>query len=282
MKTMLNLSARFDRSVFSKEISLTQDFKTGYSEPDPVRLNAQMRVIAMLVALNLIRAGHNKIKRFIVQIISMHYGVMEAEFSWAELAGLYDSTLATLASLESATAALQPSPEVCDKCPAILVCPAVQRLVVRANPIDTTPAELARNLDKVAMIKEYCEQFEEFCKKGLLAEPPKFAIPGYEMAPGAETRKFTDIETAKSRMCELDPSVSDALNKLKTHTPPNYLKVYATFYNRDPKDCKEAFDKLMNGQIVTTQNKSSLKRVKNEIIDARAAFGGPEAKQLAL
>src|ERR1700739_2292079 len=47
------LSGQFDRVIYTEEIALLQDFKTGFSEPDPAEQNAQLKALAVLVGINL-------------------------------------------------------------------------------------------------------------------------------------------------------------------------------------------------------------------------------------
>jgi hypothetical protein len=282
MTTSLNLSCRFDRVCYSKDTVVIQNYKTGWKEPDPVKTNSQMRVEAMLVALALGRAGIQP-QRFVVQLVTMAFGVFEAEFSWAELAGLYDSIMATLKALESPTAPLRPSREACDNCGAILICSAVKDLVgpiktlMRKSPIvDETrfnSKRLAANLDEIQILRGYFDAFETYCKESLTAEPEKivitdgvsvpFSIEGYQITPGAETRAWKDPE-AMAKASERLGKLGIIVNGLKTHSPASYLKLYAEHFGRKTEDAKEAFFKLMDGLIEIKNNRPSLKKVKPE------------------
>jgi len=68
-----------------------------------------------------------------------------------------------------------------------------------------------------------------------------------------------DVAAAKSRMRELfimDGSDRySEVDKLKTHTPAAYQKIYAQNFNRDPKECVKRSINLWIGLIETKQNK---------------------------
>ena len=115
------MSCRFDRVLYNDETAMVINYKTGAKEPERVEINGQMRVEALLVAVNLQRAGITP-KRFVVQLVTGPWGVMEAEFSYTELAQMYEEITGTLLDLQNPVARLNPSPEACGFCPAILIC----------------------------------------------------------------------------------------------------------------------------------------------------------------
>jgi hypothetical protein len=270
-KTNLNLSCRFDQCIYTDDTCLIQNYKTGWREPEKVKLNAQMKVEAMLVALKISVLKGSRIKRFIVQLVTIPFGVMEAEFTWTELAGLYDDITGTLASLESTTAELHASPDACRHCSAILICQAHKDLLkptltlLRTSPVSDDPVRLAEALDAIAIIRGYFDEFENYCKAGLTAEPPKprLTIKDYAMVPGAEKRDWSNLEAARTALMESGVQ-AEKMDKLKSHTVAGYQKLYAEHFKRKPEDIKEAFHKLMDGCITVTTNKPSLKRVKGE------------------
>src|ERR1700745_754357 len=99
------LSGRFDRVIYTPTVALCQDFKTGWSEPDPAEQNAQLKVLAVLVALHM----PPTLKEVIVQIISGPSGVTEARYDLRALAEAYSSILATLRAIHAVDAPLNPS-----------------------------------------------------------------------------------------------------------------------------------------------------------------------------
>lgn len=254
----LNLSCRFDFCAYNEDTCLCINYKTGFKEPERVEINGQMKVEALLIAINLQRAGITP-KRFLVQIVSGPFGVFEAEFSYSNLAQMYEDVTGTLLALQSPDAPLHPGEEACHYCPAILICPAVNQLVVktRPDPLNNDPDELARKLGKLRIIKQQIEEFEKYCYNGLMEDPPRFTLNGYELVPGAEKRDWKEgmLDIAGKRL-GLD------LSSLKSHTPAAYEKFYAKSYNRPVPEVKEAFKQLMDGCIEYTNNRPSLKRVK--------------------
>ena len=50
------LSGQFDKVVYSGDTALILDYKSGHSEPNPAEQNAQLKVLAVLVALHLPQA----------------------------------------------------------------------------------------------------------------------------------------------------------------------------------------------------------------------------------
>lgn len=263
MVTRLNLSAKFDRVVYNNNICAIQDFKSGWTEPVPAKLNAQMRVQALLVALNLKRIGVTP-KRFIVQIVTMPFGVLQAEFSYGELAKIYEDITDTLKAIEDPDALLNPSIDACNLCPAILVCNAVKSLSIKLNPIDTNPDALCHNMDKIKILEKHMEQFEAFIVKGLTEDPPSLSIRDWEMVPGAEKRDWKPgmLDIAGKRLVG---EFGIILSSLKTHTPAAYEKLYAAHYDKNPEDVREAFNSLFADCIEVKRNKASLKRIKPDV-----------------
>lgn len=271
MKTNLNISAKFDRCLYNTAVCLIQDFKTGFKEPVRAKLNSQMRVNAMLVALNLQQAGIHTIERFIVQIVTMPFGVMEAEFSRAELAEIYEEITGTLSSLESPNSALNPSLEACEYCAAILICGAVKDTLkptltmLKASPIDVSPERLAENLDAAKVIRNYLDEFEEFCAERVTKDPK--SIKNYTMVPGSEKRHWKEpggAAEAKRRFMKATGRDEYSMMSLDTYTVATYQKEYAKHYGKKPNEAKESFNKLMDGCIEIKQDKPSLKRIKGE------------------
>lgn len=262
--TKLNLSCRFDRVLFNNEVCVIQNYKTGNKEPERVEINGQMKVEALLVAVNLQRAGITP-KRFVVQIVTMPFGVFEAEFSYTALAQMYEDVTGTLLALQSPDAPLRPSEEACHFCPAILICPAVNQLVVktRPDPLNNDPDELARKLGKLRIIKEQIEEFEKYCYNGLMEDPPRFTLKGYAIVPGLERREWKGVEEMMAAQQTLESLGIDPVefSKLKIRTPAAYHKLYAAHFSKKYEDVRESFYQVIDGCIEIKQNKPSLKRV---------------------
>src|SRR6266436_4113116 len=128
-KTNLNVSCRFDRVVYNDDTAMIINYKTGWREPNLPAFNAHCKVEAVLVALALHRAGI-KPQRFIIQLVTIPFGVFEAEFKWSDLRDHYNWIIETLVQLEYPRAALTPHPDACKRCPATLICPAIRDLVI--------------------------------------------------------------------------------------------------------------------------------------------------------
>src|SRR6516164_6388759 len=120
-----NLSGQVDRLYYNETTALVIDLKTGWSEPDPAQQNAQLKVLAVLVALHLPKT----IRTVIVQIVSGPYGITEARYGLAELAQAYDDIRTTLAKINAPDAPLIPGPDQCRYCPAINICQAARDLI---------------------------------------------------------------------------------------------------------------------------------------------------------
>ena len=111
--------------TYTPELALVQDYKCGFSEPDPAEDNAQLRVLAVLIALNL-----PTVKEVVVQIVSGPYGVTEARYGLAELSAAYGEIVETLKAINAPDAPFSPSPEACHYCGAKLICQALKDTVV--------------------------------------------------------------------------------------------------------------------------------------------------------
>lgn len=271
-KSTLNPSGQFDRVTYTEDICLIQNTKTGWREPNPVRMNPQMRVESVLVALALNRAGIQP-QRFVVQLVTIPFGVFETTFQWSELRDHYNWIVDILVQLEQPNAALTPHPDACNHCPALLICQAAKDLLApvtrtRATAIEDAPDKLAETLDQIAVVQDHINEFKAYCERRLLAKESligdgtgPFSITGYAMVPGATNRTWTDLEQGMHRLF-MEPGVTEKhFAKLKTHTVAAYQKIYAEIYGKKVNDVREAFDKLMYGVIEVKQNKPSLKRV---------------------
>jgi uncharacterized protein DUF2800 len=259
------LSGRFDRVVYTPTKALVQDFKTGFSEPDPAEQNPQLKVLAVLVGLHL-----PAVEEVIVQIISGPYGVFEARYDVAGLGAAYHSIIVTLRALHDPAAALNPSPEACRYCPAKLICPALQEkriTIARADLIPLPDGEQAAMiLDDVAVIRSRCDQIIEYYERRLL-DDPSYAVPGYAMIPGVVRREVTDWEAARKRLAEwLDlPEIEGAAN----YRLGELEKALGKKLGLKGKALKERTNQILAGLIEEKQNAASLKRVSHKAESAQ-------------
>jgi hypothetical protein len=262
------LSGQFDRVLYTQELALVQDFKTGWSEPDPIEQNAQMKVLAVLVALHLPKA-----KEVIVQIISGPYGVFEARYDLWRLSVAYEEIKKTLGSLYSREAAFAPSPQACQYCPAKLICQAVKDLIVplSALPVAQLPLKgesAAEILDSISVLRSYFDQVEMFYEEHL--KDPTYSIPGYQMVPGLVRREVTDWDKARERLGEwLD---LEQINGAANYRLGDLEKALAKKLSLRPKEAKERMNQILAGLVAERQNASSLKRIKLEDQRAAATF----------
>jgi hypothetical protein len=255
------LSGQFDRVIYTEEVALCQDFKTGFSEPDPAEQNAQLKVLAVLVALHL----PETIREVIVQIISGPYGVTEARYSLEALGIAYGEIRATLAKINAADAPLVPGPDQCRYCPAINICQAARDLVrpmtelrISALPDGTRAAQL---LDEITVLRNLFDSIEEFYREKLLNDPT-YDLPNYAMVPGSIRREVTSWDEAHARL-------SEYLEGAELWGAANYRlgdieRSLAKKLKLKGPALKQKLAEILHGLIEEKQNASSLKRVKGE------------------
>ena len=248
-------SGRFDRVLYTDTLALVQDFKTGFSEPTAASQSAQMRVLAVLVGLSL-----PKITEVVVQIISGPFGVSEARYSVGDLTQLYRQIEATLTALQAPDAPLVPSPELCRKCPAQLVCPALKALVVPTRRALASPlpdgGNAAKLLDEIAIFEAHFEEVKAFYSNKL-ATDPDYKIPGYALVPGAARREITDWPALRERLARfVEPEQLDgpkALGELE--------RALGRALGLGPVQAKERFNAIAGECIAKKEPAPSLKRI---------------------
>jgi Protein of unknown function (DUF2800) len=252
-------SGKFDRVIYSPSVALCQDFKSGWSEPDPAEQNSQMKVLAVLVALHLPRT----VRKVIVQVISGPFGVSEATYDYPALAEAYSEILATLKAIQAPEAPLSPSPEACRYCPAINICQAVKNLIapLAKTQVSALPdgARGAKLLDEVELLQEHLDSIKEYYAARLSVDPA-YDLPGYAMVPGAVRREVTDWEAARRRLGEwleladIEGAANYRLGELE--------KALGRKLSLKGKPLKERMGEILAGLIEEKPNAASLKRVK--------------------
>ena len=279
------LSARFDVVSFTPELALAQDYKTGFNEPDPAEENAQLKVTAVLIALNL-----PTVKEVIVQIVSGPFGITEARYDVPKLMAAYDDIVATLRKINAPDAPLNPSPEACKFCGAKLICQAVKDQIVRPltrlqiSALPEDPSRAAKLLDEVEFFEEKLNNLPENgvraaklldaveimadllkeIKKFYAAKfkDPTYTIPGYAMVPGNTIREVTDWDAARARLAEyLDVQ---ELKSAADYRLGELEKALGKTLKLKPPQAKERMNQILDGLIEQKQNSPSLKRVKGE------------------
>ena len=257
--SILNMSGQFDLLVYTEETALCIDFKSGFREPDPAEINAQMKALAVLVALYL-----PKIREVIVQIVSGPYGVTEGRYSMADLASAYSHTLQVLEAIKAPDAPLSPSAESCRYCKALLICPAVRNQVV--DPMSRTRLSEIPDGDRAATLLDQIETVLDLVKEikayytRRLGEDPAYTIPGYGLVPGNYRREIVDIAAARSRLLEfIDSKDLDAASDFRLG---ELERVLAKKLKVKVPQAKEKLGLILDGLIKQTQNAPSLKRIK--------------------
>jgi hypothetical protein len=256
------LSGRFDVVSYTNELALVQDYKTGFREPDAAEDNAQLRVLAVLIALNL-----PTVKEVIVQIVSGPFGITEARYSLAELSAAYEDIVKTLRAINAPDAPFNPSPEACKFCGAKLICQAIKDQVVKpltklqmsALPLDGPRA--AKLLDEVEIMAGLLKEIKKFYAAQF--EDPAYSIPGYAMVPGALVREVVDWDAARSRLAEFLPI--EQLNSAADYRLGELEKSLGKALKLKAKEAKEKMNQVLKGLVTEKQNASSLKRVKGEM-----------------
>ena len=255
------LSGRFDVVTYTRKVALVQDYKTGWAEPDPAEENAQMRVLAVLVALAM-----PELEEVIVQIVSGPFGVTEARYDLRALGEAYNHIVKVLRQINAPDAPLTPTPEACKFCGAKLICQAVKDIVVRpltklqmsALPADGPRA--AKLLDEVEIMTGLIKEIKKFYAAKF--NDPAYSIPGYAMVPGNTIREVTDWDTARSRLGEyLDVK---ELKSAADYRLGELEKALGKVLKLKGQPLRERMNQILQGLYVEKQNASSLKRVKGE------------------
>lgn len=192
----LNFSGRIDRLYIHGDTALLIDWKSGFSEPDQAELNAQLKVLAVLVGINF-----PQIEKIYVQIISGPYGVSEAFYDLERLSQAFTDVIKTLRAISAEHATFSPGPEQCRFCSAINICQAVKDLVmpVAREYHDDLPdgEKAAKLLDEVEVLQNHLNEIRAFYHRKLQKGGK---IPGYELVPGAPRRSVADWQTAREKL----------------------------------------------------------------------------------
>jgi tetratricopeptide (TPR) repeat protein len=255
-------SGQFDRVVYTPSVALVQDFKTGWREPDPAEQNAQMKLLAVLVALNL----PSMLREVVVQIISGPFGVSESRYSLPDLAKAYNEILATLRAIQDPMAPLNPSPESCRWCPAAAICQPCRDLLspptkFQVATLPEDPDRAAKLLDEIAILEGAFEQIKKHYSQRL-ENDPTYRITNYAMIPGVIRREVVDWEAARQRLGEW--LELDEINGAANYRLGDLEKALGKKLKLKGKDLKERMNAILQGLVEERPNAASLKRVKGE------------------
>lgn len=255
------LSGRFDRVVYTERVALVQDFKTGFSEPDPAEQNSQMKILAVLVAIAL-----SSVREVVVQVISGPYGVTEARYDLPALGIAYCDIETTLKAIGDKHAALTPGVIQCRHCPGLLICGAVKDLI---KPLVTLRVSAlpdgeraARLLDEVTLLKDHLEEIEKYYHGRMLLDPA-YEIPGYGLVPGSVRREVTDWDQAHKRLSEfLEPT---ELWGAANYRLGDIEKALGKHLKLKGKALKDRVGEILQGLITEKQNGASLRRISGKL-----------------
>ena len=250
------LSGRFDVVTYTRKVALVQDYKTGFTPPEGEEQNAQMRVLAVLVALAM-----PEVEEVVCQIISGPFGVFEFRYDLQALGKAYNQIVDVIEAINAEDAPLTPGIEQCKHCSAKLVCPAVKNLVkpitkleMSALPDGSGATEL---LDKIKILEGLFEEIKKYYAGRMVADP-SYVVPFYGMVPGNKIRKVIDWETARSRLSEyLD---GKELNKSVDYSLSQLESALAKKLAITKDQAKAKFNEILSGLIEDKENKPSLKR----------------------
>ena len=255
------LSGRFDRVVWAENKALLIDFKSGFSEPDPAEQNSQLKVLAVLFALNF-----RSVQEVIVQLsLVPTASLRRATISRSSRAPMKRSS-PRCKPLTIRTRAFNPSPEACRYCPAKLICQALKDTILpvakaQYSELPLEPSRAAKLLDEVAVIKGHIAEIEKFYFQRL-SEDPAFRIPGYALVPGVVRRDVTDWHSARQRLAEFidEKDLRDA----ETYQLGDLEKALGRRLKLKAKEAKAKLNEILAGLIEEKQNAPSLRRVRGE------------------
>lgn len=252
-------SGRVDRLYYNSQTVLIQDFKSGFHEPDPAAVNAQLRVLSVLVALALRAKEVPRLEQVIAQIISGPYGVTETRFGLAELARGYDQMVATLKTLSDPHAQYNPGPKQCRYCPATLICPALKarHATVKIEGLPASGPGAAQLLETCELLSRQIEQIRGYYKR-ILESDPAAEIPGWALLPGPARREVTDWRAARSRLEEFIPATE--IEKLADYSLPKLERLLRETLSLSAAAAPKRLAEILGDQLRVRPGKLVLKR----------------------
>lgn len=256
------LSGRFDLTAYYPSIeprlALVQDFKTGFTEPEPAEQNAQMKILALLVGLAM-----PTLEEVVVQIISGPYGVTEARYTVAQLGAIYNEVVELLRRINAPDAPLTPGVQQCKHCSALMICQAVRDDVVRplvklrTSFLPEDPQSAAKVLNDTVIVAAFLKDVKAFYSD-LLTKSPDYKIPGWEMAPGNVIREVTDWDKARERLSEFLPI--EELKGAADYRLGELEKALGKKLKLKGAPLREKMNLILKGLYIEKQNASSLKK----------------------
>lgn len=254
----LNFSGRIDRLYIHGDTALIQDFKSGFSQPDEAELNAQLKVLAVLVGIN-----YPQVEKIYVQIVSGAFGVSEAFYDLERLSLAFTDVIKTLRAISAEHASFTPGPEQCRFCSAINICQAVKDLVLpvaRENRSELPDGERAAQLlDEVELLQNHLNEIRAYYHRKLAQGDQ---IPGYGLVPGIARRSVDDWPAAREKLEAFIPA--EKLQKLASYSIPAVEKLLGEEQKlRGPK-LKAKLAEILGPLMELNFPEPSLKRIKGE------------------
>lgn len=239
-------SGRADRVVYLGTTALVQDYKSGFREPQAAEVNAQLKVLAVLVALQL-----PFITEVVAQLVTGPFGILEARYDVYQLGEAYASVVETLKRINDSDPVPQPGREQCRYCPAINICPAIEAMqtpVAQQCQAVKLPEreDAAPLLNSIEILERQIKAVKEYYTEAMKADPT-YQIPGWALVPGPQRREVKDWRGARARLAQ----VIDAgeLDGLADYSIPAVEKLLAKSLAIKPKDAGQKLAQILDGYL---------------------------------
>jgi uncharacterized protein DUF2800 len=195
-------SGRFDRLTIHGSTALIQDFKSGFSDVNPAEYNAQLKFLAVAVAIE-----HKQLTKVIVQLLSPKGGVSEHVYSLenGSLQKAYIDVVNTIDAINNPRAPFHAGEEQCRYCPASNICEEVKKLVgpVSKERYSQLPdgERAAKLLGEIEVLSAHILEIRRHYEKRM-RDDSSYQIPGWTLEVGAPRRKVTDWVAARAKLEE--------------------------------------------------------------------------------
>jgi hypothetical protein len=250
-------SGRIDRLLVDGDLALIQDYKTGFAVPDRAERNAQLKFLAVVVALNF-----KAIQRVVVQLITGRYGVFEHVYDLAALYAAHESVLETIEKIRDPHAAFNPTSEGCRYCRAAAICDALKEriLPVAREQLSELPSgkRAAQLLGEVELLENHLGAIRDFYTERLRADP-SFEIPGWGLVAGRPKRTIRDWAQMRVRLENHIPA--QQLDKVVSFTLESVEHLLGKALGLKGEKLKERFKELAGDLLEFKYPAPSLKRL---------------------
>jgi hypothetical protein len=247
-------SGRADLIAVVNQTALIIDYKPSWTKPEPAALNAQLRLLAVALAVE---------NPFLAQVIvQIHapYGVSEHQYGKAELRDAWESIIKTISAINAPAASFSPSITACRYCPALNICQAARDVAGKVAKLQTSvlpDGERASEiLDECELVVALISSIREHYYGQLLS--PGYKIPNWGLAPGRKVRELTSMALAKERLgAEIDINQIDGL---ASYSVPALEKLVAKRFAIPAKEASVKLAELLGDCLNIKQEKDVLKR----------------------